>query len=172
MTTGVPTAQASHDKAAGKADEEVRMFDPSRALEERMVAGQVFHPGRDMGPDQPLSMRCFLVDAHYPIAGVLEERHHVAPTGRIVPEFGLQRALHGDADIGLVDRSRVVSDRYARRRLGRVDAENIAGGAVQSDQAENERDAILVIIDRPLHEIDRNDIGGVENGTEPPPREG
>src|ERR1051325_1863931 len=55
---------------------------------------------------------------------------------RVVPVFRLRRRLRGDADIGLGDRPALIRQDHARRLLGRVDAEDIAGGAVQPDMAE------------------------------------
>jgi hypothetical protein len=118
-------------QTARKADEEFRVLDPARAFREGMVSRHVFRPGRNMGPDEPLPVGRFLIDTYDPIAGVLEKRDDFTPAGRIVPKLRLQGALHGDADIGLFERPRVVFDRDPWPLLGWVDAENIACSAMQ-----------------------------------------
>ena len=62
--------------------------------------------------------------------------------------FALRRALHGDADVGLGDRPAVVGQDDARRLLGGIDAEDVAGGAVQPDHGGSRRagrHAVLVV---------------------------
>jgi hypothetical protein len=51
----------------------------------------------------------------------------------VVPVFAPGGALHGDADIRLGDRSAVLAERDARRPVGWIDTQDIAGGAVQPD---------------------------------------
>ena len=70
--------------------------------------------------------------------------------------MALRRALHRDADVGLGDRPAVVGECDARRHLGRIDAENIAGGAMQADMAEVAGlvHAVLVVEEQP-HAVGR-----------------
>ena len=73
------------------------------------------------------------------------------PAVGIVPILGLRRALHRDADIGFGDRTGIVGERDARRHLSRIDAQNVTGGAMQSDMAEiaGLMQTILVIEEQP-----------------------
>ena len=98
-----------------------------------------------------------LVDADDAIAGLLEEARRSRASRSGCSSICLGRALHRDADIGLGDRPAVVVERDARRHLGRVDAEDIAGGAVQPDMTEVARliDAVLVVEEQP------HAVGGV-----------
>jgi hypothetical protein len=109
----------------------------SGALGERAVAGLVLGAvAGSVGPDQAVAVQRLLVDADDAVAARLEEGDDLAPACRVVPVLALARALHGDADIGLRDRAAVVGQGEAGRDLGGVDAEDVAGGAVQADMAE------------------------------------
>lgn len=77
-----------------------------------------------------------LVDADHAIAVILQEPNDLVPAVRIVPVFALRRALHRDAHIRLGDRRAFIRAAQARRCLGRIGAEDIAGGAIQPDMAE------------------------------------
>ena len=70
-----------------------------------------------------------------PIAGFLEEVDDLVPAGRVVPVFALGGALRRDADVGFGDRPACRRRSDARRHLGRIDAQDIAGGAMQPDVA-------------------------------------
>ena len=132
---------------ARQADEELGVLEPARALLQRAVAGLVLGAVRDVVPDKPGAVRRLLVDADDAVAGLLQERDDLAPAVRVVPVLCLRRALHRDADIGLGDRPAVVGERNARRHLGRIDAQDVAGGAVQPDIAEvaGLEDEVLVV---------------------------
>ena len=136
ITTGVPAAQASQDRPLDSPTKKSACLSQRARSSKRPVAGLVLGAVRDVVPDEPGAVHRLLVDADDAIAGLLQEADDLAPAGRVVPVFALRRALHCDADIGLGDRPRVVGERDARRRFGRVDAEDVAGGAVQPDMAE------------------------------------
>lgn len=106
-------------------------------------------------------MRVLEVDAEYAVTGLPEEAHDLAPAGWIVPVFRLQGALHRHADIALRNGPARVGNGNTGRDLGRVDAKNIAGRAMQPDPAEIARHLVLVIVDRALLEINRDGIGGI-----------
>jgi hypothetical protein len=53
----------------------------------------------------------------------------------IVPVLALGRALYRDADVAFGDRSRAILGHDARRHFGRIDAEDVARGAMQADMA-------------------------------------
>src|SRR3954453_5060176 len=102
-----------------------------------------------------------LVEADYPIARLLEEADNFAPAGGIVPIFGLQCALHCDADVGFGNGTTAVSDSNARRYFTRIDAQDVAGGPMQTHQAEIARYAVLVIENSASLEIYCDSVGGV-----------
>src|SRR5215471_11987228 len=81
------------------------------------------------------------------ISRAFQETDDLQPAARIVPVFCLRGALHADADIGLRNRPAVVRQMDARRLLGRLDAEDIPGTAMQPDETEVARlvHAILVV---------------------------
>ncbi len=135
-TVGQPAAQASQARPAGQPHEHGRVAQQPRPLDERPVAGQVLGAVRDVRPDQAGAVHRLLVDAQHPLAARLERRDHLAPAVRVVPVLGLAAALHGDAGVGLRDGAALVGQGEAGRRLRRVDAQDVGGGAVQPDVAE------------------------------------
>src|SRR5262249_31848027 len=65
-------------------------------------------------------------------------------------------ALHRDADIGLGDRPPVVAKRNARRHLRRIDAQDIARGAVQTDVTEIAGlEYVVLVIEEKPHGVSR-----------------
>ena len=88
----------------------------------------------------------FLVDADDAVPGLIQEGDDLAPAIRVVPVFALGRTLYGYADIRLGERPAVIVQQYARRLLGWIDAQDVAGSAVQSDMTEvaGLKDVILV----------------------------
>src|SRR5215469_7485363 len=97
-----------------------------------------------------------LVDADDAVASVLQEGDDLAPAVGVVPVLALGGALDRDADIRLDDRPAVILERDAWRLLGWIDAENIAGCAVQPDMTEvaGLENMILVVKEEP-HRIGR-----------------
>src|SRR5215468_9697125 len=92
-----------------------------------------------------------LIDADDAIARLFQEGDDFAPAVGVVPVFALGGALHRDADIGLSDWPVVVAERDARRLLGRIDAQDIAGSAVQANMTEvaGLEDVVLVVEEKP-----------------------
>src|SRR5262249_27083385 len=125
-----PRPPGEPGETARETDEELGVLEPTRALRERPVAGLVVRAMRNVIPDQAVSVRRLLIDADDPIAGLLQERDDLAPAMRVVPVFALRRALHRDADVRLRHRTALVAGIEPRRDLGRIDAQDIAGGAV------------------------------------------
>jgi len=123
-------------QAARQADEKSGVFQPARPFTQRPVAGLILGPPGDVVPQQLMTVQWLLVDADHPIAAIFQELDQLAPAGGIVPVFGLGRALHRDADVGLGDRGAAFLHGHPGRRLGGIDAEDVAGGAVQPDQTE------------------------------------
>lgn len=76
-----------------------------------------------------------LVDADDPITRLLHETDDLQPSDRVVPLFGLCRALYTDANIWRRDRTAIIRRRNARRRFCGVDAENISSCATELDMA-------------------------------------
>src|SRR5262249_55770815 len=123
-------------QSAGEPDKEFRVLEPARALSQWAVASFVLGAVGDVVPDEPAAVYRLLVDADHAITRLLEEGHDLVPAHRVIPVFGLGRALHPDADIGLGDRSALVGKLDIRRHFGWVDAKYVTGGAVQPDMAE------------------------------------
>ena len=124
---------------AAQPDETRRMPQPARPLGQWPVARLILHAVREVGPHQAAAVCRFLVDTNHPVAARLEELHHLTPAMRVAPVFAPAAALHRDTDIGLVDRPTVVRQREAGRFLGRIDAQDVAGSAVQPDMAKVNR---------------------------------
>jgi hypothetical protein len=72
-----------------------------------------------------------LVDTDNPEARLFQKHNNLAPARRIVPIFGLGRALRSDADIRFRHGPCVIRQSYARRHFGRIDAKDITGGAAE-----------------------------------------
>src|SRR5262249_19846466 len=123
-------------QSAGEPDKEFRVLEPARALSQWAVASFILGAVGDVVPDEPAAVYRLLVDADHAITRLLEEGHDLVPAHRVIPVFGLGRALHPDADIGLGDRSALVGKLDIRRHFGWVDAKYVTGGAVQPDMAE------------------------------------
>ena len=121
---------------ARQTDEEIGVAKPARPFRERPVAGLVLDTVRDLVPHDARAMKRLLVDADDAVAALFEELDNLEPAPRVVPIFRLRRALRSDADIRLSDRTAVVLKNYAGWQFLRVDAENVASGPMQPDQAE------------------------------------
>src|SRR6202043_1044512 len=111
------------------------MSEVAYSLRERLVAGFILGAMRDVIPDQVATMNRLLVDADDPITGLFQERDDRAPAFGVVPILALGGALDRDADVGFDDRSRIIFNGQSRLGFGWIDAENMAGGAMQPDIA-------------------------------------
>ena len=69
ITTGVPTAHASHDSPLDNPTKNSACLS-HRALLQRLVAGLVFGAVGNVVPDQAGTVRRFLVDADHTITGL------------------------------------------------------------------------------------------------------
>ncbi len=133
------------------------MLEITRAFRQRLVPGVILRSVRDMIPQQAVTVGRLLIDTDDPVTCLLEERDDRSPAFRIVPVLALRRALHGNANIGIRNRPAIVLQSDAGGHFCRVDAEDVGGGAVQSDMPEIARliDEILVVKKQP------HGIGGI-----------
>src|SRR5260370_1149220 len=86
-----------------------------------------------------MTMVRLLINADDAVTHCFQEAENLTPASRVVPVFALGCALNSNADIRLGDRSGVVIERNARRNFCRIDAENIARGAMHPDVTEVRR---------------------------------
>src|SRR5258708_20157269 len=98
-----------------------------------------------------MTMGRLLINADGAVTDWFEEGENLTAASRVVPVFALGCALNSNADIRLGDRSGVVIERNARRNFCRIDAENIARGAMQPDVTEVRRliHEVLVVEEQP-----------------------
>ena len=104
-----------------------------------------------------MAMHGKLVDADDPVTVLLQELDDVPPAGRIVPVLRLRRALRCDADIAFADRPRGIGQREPGRGFGRIDAQDVARGAMQANQPEIAR----LLHALPVIEEQSHIVGGI-----------
>src|SRR5258707_6434788 len=98
-----------------------------------------------------MTMGGLLINADNAVTRLFQEADNLTPASRVIPVFALGCALSSNADIRLSDRSCVVIERNTRRNFCRIDAENVACGAMQPDVTEVRRliHEVLIVEEQP-----------------------
>ena len=97
-------------------------------------------------------MNLLPVDAEDTVAALLQEFHNLDPAARIVPVFRLDRTLRRNADVRFLDPARR-GEVEARRKIRRIDVQDVSGRPVQPDVTEIDRLVIDVAPEEEPHVI-------------------